>query len=241
MKKVLGIVFVFCLGINISYAQNDEQTLLDLKKSYLQIAASLAQIQNQQGACGGMVEVYTSDIIDAVRKAKNYHEIYTYTFSDDEPQAFKVPAIVKTQLQSTIALRELTTGLPRQAQDLEKVLQGVKLYGPSPGAFGNMSYVEFGQNNQIIMAYLEFDDNGVDLSWKRFNGTYKVLSVSPSPYTYEAEVEFLDAHGISQIFVLRKDSVTNSIYDLWHMVPFFDLNVNPYLEGYVETPSECSA
>ena len=209
-------------------------TALVLEGKYLEIADILATSQNKFGACAD-IEAYTTDIVESLLKAKNYYDLNlgyntfyerTFTPSDD----------VLESLSTTLILREIMGEIDySNLQSFQTALEGVVMHGPAPGAFGHVSSLEFGKDGEVLQRKMSFNDEGLPV-WEEFEGSYLV----------EEQIEF----GLVVAFYYETDGyetryVLNYSFEIgqWYMLPLktIEFNNNPFLDGYVDLPDECSA
>jgi hypothetical protein len=79
---------------------------------------------------------------------------------------------------------------------------GITVYGPAPGAYGNMSKLTFAADGKVVLARLDISDEGA-ASWRETGGTYQTtgssvkVTVSGEETVYEVRFEVHEGGGSS--------------------------------------------
>ena len=214
--------------MSVASAAVINQPAYDLEQHYLGISKILAD-EHEKSACGGDIEVYTANVVDSVRKAREYFD-YNYDWNKAYGRLFTIDPVVTHSLATTLALKDIMHMLDfNKPQTIAHALNRVIMWGPAPGAYGNMTYLQFGQNGKLVFAELVFDNNG-DYYWVYSGGSFAVR------YNVDITID-VTVGGSTRSYYLKKDFHTN----MWNMVPVVNPVANPYFEGFVDYPSECEA
>ncbi|MCJ8275762.1 MAG: hypothetical protein MJK18_02895, partial [Bdellovibrionales bacterium] len=114
----------------------------------------------------------------------------------------------------------------------EHALKRVVMWGPAPGAYGNISYIKFKKNNQVELGSLELLDNDPWVQWNTSEATYNVRAQG-----WEMVVD-ITTNGGTTSYILKQNY---EWFSQWVLVPADAPNTNPYMNGYTDYPSECEA
>lgn len=220
---------------SFQYPEEEEASAMSLKleKSYHEIAHELAASHNKYGACPA--DAYTQTIAEAVRKAR-YRFDANYTLNQNENRKFKVSHEVSKVLKSTLFLKDVMNMLDHNDMStFEHALNRVVMWGPAPGAYGHISRLEFGANNQVEYLTNEYVDESPWFVWSTpKKGRFDVFKNK----NYEIEIRLTFEDGTASTYILS-NSYTNNW--MWQMVPADKKDANPYLDGFVDYPSECDS
>ena len=183
----------------------------------------LARAHDQQGACGD-VEVYTTTLLNLLRETKIVGDDYAV-------EKIKSTPIIGKALNHSLGYREITRQVTwENAEALQKSLDGVVMFGPARGAYGNTTTVTFQKNGKVIFGSLELLDEEPYTRWNTEVGTY---SLEFQDYAVIVTLNSSDVQGAK--FLLTEYN------GLWSLIPVEDEEGNPYMNGYVDVPSECDA
>lgn len=219
-----ALLFFAVLGFAGAAQANPADQMRD---QLLGAANILAEQFNENGACGGSMEAYISEMVKYVVDAKTYHDYNNYG------TPMSLPAAVETAVGHSLSVKEATSRFSPENPDLTEAV----FYGPSPGAYGNMSKMEFISDSEVLLWTLDIDNEG-GAKWVSQKGTYTLSHVSQGGMKITSMVVITITTGeTTQEFLLQKSWE----YNQWFVVPADKSDANPYLDGYVEFPSECDA
>lgn len=238
----LILTFVFSFGLAFAEQAIDSEPVsnldaVELEEQYLGIANKLAELHNQHGACGP-IESYTSDIVESLTQAKRYYDLNA-GFNELYEREFTPSDEVLKALSTTLVLREIMGQIDYfNIESFETALEGVVMHGPSPGAFGHTSYLEFGEKGSVVERRMNLDEGGEPFLplWEEFEGIYQVEEQND----YGIVIVFnYEADGYEKRYVLNYSFEINQ----WYLLPLKTIEFfnNPFMEGYVDLPDECSA
>lgn len=236
IKIILSILAVTGLVAQTAQADNRTELLLKLETNHLAIADTIASVQNKDGACGGPIEAYTMDIVENVIKARRYFDDANYNTSSK--RKFKVSDEVTNALKTTLALKDIMNMLDyKDPKTFEHALNRVVMWGPAPGAYGNMSYIEFGPNNTAKIGSLSLLDEKPYFKWEVKEAKFFVKKSVSSPYYSPMIVEIHEGERV-EAYKLNNSFEWDG---MWNMIPVGKKESNPWLDGFVDFPSECEA
>lgn len=205
------------------------QTALKLENQYRDIAETLSVEFNKGGACGAF-EIYTSDIVESAQKARNYFDS-NWELNEQTNRKFTLSPETLKAMKSTLALKDIMSMLDRNdPKTFEHALNRVIMWGPAPGAYGNMSYIEFGENNKVVSAELELLNEEPWYQWNKRETTFSVVKSGHDLIVRVGHEEY----------VLKKQ-YDQYVQGVWVLTPIDRKDGNPWMSGFIDTPSECEA
>jgi hypothetical protein len=234
LNLLISLLFIFSTASSNEGESASNLDALELEQQYLEVANKLAEVQNQEGPCGA-IEAYTTDIVASLVQAKRYYDVNA-SFNTQTERVFSPSEAVLTSLSSTFVLREIMGRVDySNLQSFENALSGVVMHGPSPGAFGHTSYLIFGNDNAVFDRKMVFDTEGNPV-WQNFKGRYKVEEQNEFGVVVTI---YYEEDGYETRFVLNYSFEINQ----WYMLPLKTIEFfkNPFVDGYVDLPDECSA
>jgi hypothetical protein len=134
---------------------------------------------------------------------------------------------VRDALAGNLALPVLTGKLKMTFEGAKDALPGHTVFGPAPGAYGNMSKLTFAENGRATHSSLEVTDEG-EAIWTDTPATWSlerrnVISITVEGKTTDYTVETEDGG------------------DFYEHLPSFHLKPGGDDEGFRSMPSECEA
>jgi len=116
-------------------------------------------------------------------------------------------------------------------------LEGVRMYGPAMGVFGNTTALNFQNNGQVqIQEMVMSDEYPFETSWEEETGFYHF-----SERDYRNIISITKADGSISEFEIRKEHNRPYSQGQWVLLPLNKENPNAHIDGYVDYPSECEA
>lgn len=235
MKK---LILTAIIALTAPFAMADEQagiqTNLDLEKGYVDLAHTMAKSFNEHGPCG-YAEVYTMDIVNTVRKARNYFD-NNWDYNKQANRKFKISQETKNAIKTTLALKDIMNMLDhKRPETYAHAFNRVVMWGPAPGVYGNMNYWTFHKDGKATYSELELLNEDPYFKWNHFSGEFKVTREDKGIFVY------LTAKGVTTKYKLQQHIKSDWFNRMWNLVPADEPNANPWLEGFVDYPSECEA
>lgn len=223
MKSMKSIILVTILSLVSSLAFAD-QLHLEIAEKQMELADKVAQAYISDD----YVCVYTQDeVFKHFQRAVDYLEYNTQiptTKNLDEAlkNSFGYKALLAPNYRDLNYIREV-------------ILPGTVMFGPSPGAYGPSSTLEFKTSSTLTFSELIFDDNpDLDYKWVHTDFNY---SVSESK-NGEVVISYVNSKKEIIEFEVRQPWFQ---VNEWHLLPLGVDGVNPYFDGYVDFGSECEA
>jgi hypothetical protein len=211
--------------------QESSDTLLRVETAYLEVADALASSHVKYGACGP-IEAYTSEIVSSVRQAR-----YAFDGNRDmnkrEGRKFTITKNTTEALKTTLALKDIMNMLDRRdVTTFEHALNRVVMWGPAPGAYGNMSFIRFSNKNKVTLGELKLLDEAPWYEWVETEAFFEVSMRG------QRIIVSINANETRQEYILKMSYEWSK---QWVLVPTETPDANPWTKGFTDFPSECEA
>ena len=219
MKLLLVSITLFIL--NVGAQEGEEQK----GKRFYKEAIEMAKLKNLYGPCDEQngVANYTADIAMKLQEAAKLG------------QQIKSNKALEEAIGTTLAYRELVSRFknPLNQRNVAKTLAGVTFWGQGGGVFGNISKRVFVSQNTGYSSEIVFSNESGEFSWQNTAFSYEVFESERDSIT---GIRFNYEDGMYTRFILNRNEANE-----YYLVPEDDAQTNPYMNGFVDYPSECEA
>jgi hypothetical protein len=191
----------------------------DIKKSekLLAEAVALAEARKRHQVCEA--DAYQTTILDKLTEAVKVRNTIWF-----RTKVIAKKAVLVEQMGQNLAFKEIILGFTNTNGKLAGVeaalASGTLFFGPAPGAYGNMSKLEFKAGGKLTSSTLEISNDG-NATWKSKEGRWSVDAKDNSRVIIDGKA-----------FKLQKDGADYVLFDSPKYVPY---------EAFRSSPSECEA